>query len=33
MHINSFELDTYISLILCGPLVADLLFSAVIARQ
>lgn len=33
MLINSFELDAYISFILWGPLVAELLFSAVIARQ
>lgn len=33
MLINSFELDAYISFILWRPLVAELLFSAVIDRQ
>lgn len=33
MLINSFELNAYISFILWGPLVAELLCSAVIPRQ
>lgn len=33
MLINSFELDAYINFILWGALFAELLFSAVIARQ
>lgn len=33
MLINSFELDAYVSFILWGPLVAEQLFSAVLARQ